>query len=401
MKLNFRIYLNELRKIFSLRVMLIVGVFFALSFAWFESFEIDNYDPNNSYSYEHYYSLELIKRYGATLEPDEFDGVMADYDELVAQANDYIASKEVYAKFGIHNYKEWKTVYNTDTLPSGESLFEIATEEEFDELMLGLYYNKDQLSEKLKYHERFMWYYNTFSQNDGTAIFSAPVMDSLSNFVRIISIFLPIFISLAVSPLLVTENLNKMRHLQYHTHMGRKLLRYQLIAMISSAWILSLLYIFVFLAAYIPSGSAKFWNVPLQNFRTALYIGQLPFDWTLGEYILVTTGFILLLITGLTMILFFVSKNSDNYISLIVKMIPITAIICWAGFNTISIIPTGIKLLARAKYIYLEEGYQLIASSKLPSYNIEFIVTAAVALVIGITLSAFAAKHEKLKEILN
>lgn len=379
-----RIYLNELRKIFSLRTILIALIFFGLSFAAIYQLEITNYlsDSRQWYSYEHYYTIELMEKCGPTLEPEEFEQVEKDYDALIKQADEYIASNDVYEKYGIHNYKE---LCEFQENPSVE--LDINNNPEHDELVFGLYENTGDLDERIEHLERFVWYYKTFSPNSDPAIFSDALMNSLHFYEQFIVIMATVFVCIIVSPLLVTDNLSNMRQLQYHTRKGKKVLFYQLAAMITASWIAVIFFTFGIMAAYIPTGALKFLTAPLENFRTARYIGEVMGNMKLGEYLLALTGLLMLLATGLSMILFCVAKISKHYISLILKVIPIATVVCYLGYMTIY------NVLCRA-------SFDIITNKPLENkslYSLHFICVIAIVFIIGAVLSTITVKREKMQ----
>ena len=382
-----RIYLNELRKIFSFRTMLIALIFFALSFAVIYQFEITNYLSDNRqwYSYEHYYAIDLMEKFGPTLEPDEFEQVQKDYDSLIKQADDYISSKEVYAKYGIHNYKELKKFKENPGIE-----LDINNNPEHDELVFGLYENTGDLDEEIEHLGRFVWYYKTFSPNSNTAIFSEALMNSLHFYEQFIVIMATIFVCIVVSPLLVTDNLSNIRQLQYHTRKGKKVLLYQLAAMITASWAAVIFFTFGIMAAYIPTGVHKFLDIPLENFRTSRYIGEVMGCMKFGEYLLAITGLLMLLATGLSMILFCVAKISKHYIALILKVLPIATVVCYFGYNTIY------NVLCRTKFNLVTN--ELIKNDH--SYYLQFIYVIAIVFVIGAVLTAFTVNYEKIRRFI-
>ncbi len=382
-----RIIFNELKKTFRpIVLLLILLVFGILYLARFEGYSGDFFKTRLGVNFRYEYSRELVERYGKTLEPEEFKGVIADYNDMCAQLNDYIASNETFTSNNVYSYDDYGDFINMDT--SAMSQAELEAHEQADSEMFYLLYSDDfdWLINKINDLEQIIQFYNECYSLETNTILPSNITDLMEyEMFGLIFVLLVLCVSLAASPMLVSDNLNGLRPLQYHTRVGRKTLLYQFIATILSAWIVCAVVLGAIFLLFLPTGVFDFWDAPLNSFMQGKYWSFFMFDQTLGQRILMLTGFALLFATGVAMIIFFMAKISGNYILMLLKVIPVAVATCILGY-----------FAADNAFRMLFDPY---TGEPLGRYNMNIITFTVIVFFTGVTLSAFIIRREKKREI--
>lgn len=385
-----RIILNELRKIFSPMMIVLILLSFALCFGIRFYSDIDYYldgSPDGLYSlnYDYKYLLKLKEICGETLEPDEFESVvLKDYDALIAMADELIAANETFAEYGVHSYQE----FDEYCICSDEEYEKMSDEEinlcyeRQDDMRNILDSNLDHITKKIDKHEFIIHEYNEYYSPEVSAIAYSTEFDDLFQWVLV---FLLICVSITVSPMLVTDNMRNIRPLQYHSSAGRGILIYQLVATIIAACVTTVGFITFLMLTYLSTGLQAFWNSPLKGFYNYARWINFKFDFTLGQFVLFMSALCMLFAIGLSMIIFFLAKISSNYISLILKLIPACIAACIFGYHE--------------SYRPFFRNYDPVTYEYLDSYNMSFVWAAAAMLITGAVLAIFVMWREKKREI--
>lgn len=382
-----RILFNELKKTFRpVVLLLIILVFGMLYIARFEGYPDTFFKTRLGMNFRYEYSCELVERYGKTLEPEEFEGVLADYDEMCRQLGNYISSNETFTSNNVYSYKDYSSFLNADI--SAMSQAELEAHEQAGSEMFYLLYSDDfdWLVCKINDLEQIIIAYNEYYSPETSTILPSNISELMEcEMFGLIFVLLVLCASLVAAPMLVTDNLNGIRPLQYHTRTGVRTLIYQFISTILSVWIVCAVVLGAIFLIFLPTGVFDFWDAPLNSFmqyaRWSLYL----IDLTLGQRILVLTGFGMLFATGVAMIIFFLAQISNNYISLILKVVPVTVGTCVLGY-----------FAADNAFCML---FDFNTGEPLGKYNLNIIIFTAIVFITGAVLSAFVMIREKKREI--
>lgn len=382
-----RIIFYELKKTFRpIVLLLILLVFGILYLARFEDYAGNFFNTRLAINFRYEYSQELVERYGKTLEPEEFEGVIADYNDMCAQLDDYISSNETFTSNNVYSYNDYVDFINMDT--SAMSHAELEAHEQADWEMFDLLYSDDcdWLTNKIIDLEEIIRDYNEFYSPETSTILPSNVTELMGcEMFGLIFVLLVLCVSLAASPMLVADNLNGIRPLQYHTRTGVRTLLYQFIATILSAWIVCAVVLGAIFLLFLPTGVFEFWDVPLNSFMQGSYWSWYLIDQTLGQRILMLTGFGLIFSTGVAMIIFFLAQISGNYISMILKVIPVTVGTCVLGYFAAD---NALRML-----------FDSDTGEPLGRYNMNLFTFTAIVFIAGAVLSAFVIVKEKKREI--
>ena len=358
-----RILLYELRKIWSLKIVAAIALLCAMYFLIFMSFYIDH-SPNNPDSAADFaYCSMLTQKYGATLEPDEFQEFLLIRDDLIKEADDFISGNPVLTGLEIQNYDELQAAI--ERLSKRD-----ATEEEqleMDLIFEEFYFKPDDSLTRdtkiLASDPSANWVGNNITAIDHIAGRYASVLDPsillengvrgiehlpgaddaqrryedmvkteefraiipgetvmyTAEYMRQLGILLVLSSLVLLAPLLTADRIKKVHHLQYSTRYGRNIVKKQFVAMLLSSAILTTALIIVFGAIYSVNGVQVFWNSYVSSFNSYYYL-SVPV--TFGQYTMIMIGLVYLLGLAVSTIAFALSRFCSNYIALIAGIIP-------------------------------------------------------------------------------
>lgn len=270
------------------------------------------------------FAVEMTKKYGQTLEEDEYqEFISMKQKQLIDEANKYISEQYVFAAAGIHNCDEFYKIYNDDSLRENETFY--SAEAAFYSSECDYTGFKIEALEDIK--TRFdgldSEIYGDIPSNlseYGKSIMPYEVQDILSMWNINILTSVLICMIIIISPMSVVDNFREIRSLQYSSKNGRNLLITQLLATISSAFIIITLIAAILISLFAAKGTQIFWNNKMASF-----LGDVPYpDITMGQYVIVSIILIYLFVLGTAMIAFSFSLCCNNYISLVIKLIPLT-----------------------------------------------------------------------------
>ncbi|MFP3153411.1 hypothetical protein LQZ18_03085 [Lachnospiraceae bacterium ZAX-1] len=138
-----------------------------------------------------------------------------------------------------------------------------------------------------------------------------------------LAILILLTICILFAPIVTRDNMAGVRALQYSSKAGRKTLRIQLCAMLTSAFMIALAEIAVTFAVFLRGTWASYIHSGLHSL-----FSPYSYSWfagTLGQWLICCAILILAVSLAATFFVFILSKVSKNYISLLLGLVPVTA----------------------------------------------------------------------------
>jgi hypothetical protein len=361
---RMRVVLHELKKIWNFKTVAAIVLLCVMFYFVFMSFYIDH-SPNNPNSAADFaYCAMLTQRYGTTLEPDEFEEFMQIREELIREADGFIAENSRLTALGIRNYAELQKAIerlSKENPPERESRDLDTIFEEFYDTPNADLHEKTKILAK---DSAANWVGNNINAVDRIAELYAHVLDPSSllengvrglehmpgagaiakrneeragteefrgilpsetpwytvSYARYLAILAVLATLILLAPLLVTDRIRKVHLLQYTSEKGRGILGKQLLAVLCSSVFLTTVLIAVFGAIYAGNGTQIFWNNYVASFYSFFYM-SVPI--TFGQYVMVMIGMIYLLGMAISALAFILSRFSINFVALIAGLIPI------------------------------------------------------------------------------
>ena len=381
-----RIIINEIKKLFNLKILLILGLIVFIICKIFISFWIEVF-PNGSETPDFNLSVQMLKDYGTTMDEKEFE----DFKEKSAlrekEADEYLKGDKEAQELGIKSYRELResldkgktdekvealhskiyfkdNVYLFWEMQSRESL--IASYENPLNRNAELYSSKPNKYKRLKELEKgdqlkSVLSYVTFLNYDSL----------ITNF----SILVVVTLAFIISPIFLRDEKNKVNLLQYSSKTGRKMGSKKVISAMITAFGISTLELIGLFLMYIPNDTLQFWNCSI-NSKFNYMVSW--FDLTFGQYIMLTILVIYIITFVVTSVSLFVSSKVKSYVALIGVQVPILGALIMFLYNI------GLNHMTTINY---------------PKYIP--LITYMVFIIISILLIINLLKNEKNRDVLN
>lgn len=344
-----RIVFHELRKIWNLKMLLAVALLCTLYYLIFLSIHMDYFLTGHPEIEEVEHSIELLQRYGPTLEEDEYaEYVKETREQLISEMEGHIRNNPIFADAGIYTLADYERLRNQDNLTETESkaYWTLLLEESgfvrfkweaLEWIESRYHYYPQHTLPKLTAEAANRWEMNRLAAIMETEeyrnIMVWHVYDNTVKYSVNLAVLSVLAVLTLVSPLIVTDRTRNVHLLQYTAKQGRRILQKQLIAVLLSALMLTTLLLAVFGAIYSTNGTWVFWNSGLTSF---LNHSTFLFDITYGQYMVIYIAMLYVLCLGTAGLAFILSKFSRNLITLILQLIPAfagLAFVCVYVFN--------------------------------------------------------------------
>lgn len=407
---------EELKKIWRPGILIAI-VFFGVVFYWmFLQFSI-SYFPNGPYNEELFrIASEMVDTYGTSLEAEAFEEFAATLSELEAEADEYILANAVAQEYGITNYTEYLafseeaneiTRYSEDKndpaqikyaayriilnyLTSSETnnihgrIF--ATEMYVSEYKYWqangvdiLSRSKLSINTEKEYENAKELFFGT--DNTWQNIMPSEIVQTTGTYFSYLLVWMVLSLCILLSPVLVRDRMHKMRPIQWSSRRGRGILKAQSAAVMLSTFALTSINLLIFGSLFLTNGTAVFAECKMFSFM--MTTGYSWLNWSYGTWCVVLIVICYLVSIGVSGAVLFLSNYSGNYITMLLKLIPL--------FVAIAIVST--KLIDYAFY-YNNALYML---TNIPM--IECAITAII-LVVGIMMSVISIVRSKKKDLL-
>jgi hypothetical protein len=385
-----RIVLYEMKKIWNIKLLLIITVLCALFYLMFLEFNIKHFPNGHPETEELDYSIQMMERYGLTLKENEFsDFILSNRETLIFEAEAYIKSMPIFAEAAIDTYEDYvkiheksnQTKLETDaiwTLLGDECNFVRFKLEALDNIEdryrnYPEYILKNLISETTDEREldRLMEIWETREYEN---IMDGWVFENTVTYAVYLAVLAILAVLILISPLIVTDRTKNVHLLQYTTKQGRIIFNKQFIAVILSAFFLATVLIFIFGAIYSTNDTWIFWNNGLTSFLNATFLVNI----TYGQYLVIYIVLLYVLCLSAAAAAFVLSRFSQNLITLILKLIPVFAV-----FGAISV--------SVFRYTF-NSSNTLYAVTGI--WGIEPVVCGFL-LILGLTVSLYFVRNEK------
>jgi len=361
-----RIFLYEMKKIWNIKLLVVIALLCALFYSIFMEAYIKYFSNGHSQTEEIAYSIEMTQRYGPTLEADEYsEFITTTREKLISEAETYIKNMRIFSEAGIHTFEDYEKIYNkrdrtaleeeaTWTLLGEESNFVRFKLQAIGNIEARFYnypeYALERLASKAKSDKGLARIREIQETEEYRNIMDGWVFDNTVSYTSNLAILAVLAVLIFVSPLVVSDRTRNVHLLQYTAKHGRRILKRQLIAVILSAFLLTTALILIFGTIYSSNGTWPFWNNGLTSFLN-LKVDAFWFDITYGQYIIAYIVMLYMLCLSAAAIAFVLSRFSQNPVTLILKLIPVFAVLgvlgvsvyyCTFSFDNILSVATGI-----------------------------------------------------------
>jgi hypothetical protein len=378
MRQILRVFGYELRKIWQWKLLLIIAVFSVMSFYVFETAYFMQTRPWLGFNEHFAFVYDLKAEYGATLDYDEWRDSQRIIDGYKAELTAIIVSDTMFAEYGVACADELLEIDGEFHEVDWNEL----TDEERGRLEIISYMSNDAYYAVLKIalaEESRQKLGEHFTANESAElnIFYGNIIRHKTYYFRMNITTIIISVGILLTPYTVRDKQSKIMAQQFVSRTGRRILPVQITAMMLSAFGLTAIMLAAYFGLYFRENSAF---LSLLNQRVNVVSGfdfyDIWLDLTFLQYLALISGITLLFVTALALLLFRFLLNSRDYVSAILKAIPLIVFLSILSIGAVGDIMHEINTL-----------YDMFSVR-----GIEFIVSGIV-LAAGITMCALAYKR--------
>lgn len=325
------IILNELKKIFNLKSILLLIIITLIMYFLFIEFNITNF-PNGRPLLDIYnIFVDMKDSYGEFMDEEEFKDFKIKYEEAKKEADEYIQSREDFSKLGITNYDEFIGMDENNT-----------TNEEFEKLRDDVIFKKRiDVFWELPYRESYIRAYENreeyilnrvenekqearirdiLEKGLETSVFTDVVFSNYNELIKPLAMTILLSVMFMITPIYFIDNKDKINYLQYTSKMGRDIFKKKIIAGLSATFIITTLQFICFFGIYSLNNVSMFFNCNINSIYNIIISW---YDLTFIQYIILTVIGVYILTSVFALISMVVSSIGQNYITLIGIQLPI------------------------------------------------------------------------------
>lgn len=322
-----RILFNEIKKIFTWRILLLLVIANGVLFFLCIEFHISHF-PNGRPSLDSYrIGIEMISKYGNDMDEKDMRDFKKTYEAQVQEANQYLHSHKQFANAGVGTYEDFLNI-DWENKEQATLRDKVMIEEQVDTFwelqargtLMEFHDTKEARAEAYKIganpqQEARIDEMITAGQYQ---VYPEVVMENFKEFIFNVAIAILVSVVLIISPVFIKDRSRQLLDLQYTTRKGRELYKTKLAAaLISTLGVITALLI-VYFGMYALNNTEMYFHVPIH-----MFIGTFSwYDPTLLQYIALTVAAIYILGFVYALLAMSFSSMMPNYIALIGIQVP-------------------------------------------------------------------------------
>lgn len=311
--------LYEMKKIWDWKIIAILIIIATLFYQIFLYYPIEEFRNNHPHIESHDLAVEMVERYGSTITEEELSEFILVKESLTeSEFNLLLESTPAFEEAGIKNYEDYY-LFNQKSFDKPKEV----TKEEKEALEAIRDGQGDYILYKFQTIHKLA---DEMPQGKSNSILNEYTFATTMAYISQLAILIVLLSLILVSPLVVNDRTKNMHFLQYTSKNGRKTLNTQIVAALISTFVLTTLCIVLFGGMILRNDILIFWNSDVNSFLNP-WVGTLWFQLTFGEYISIALLFIYILNISVVTFAFIISRYSENMITMIMKLIPIFAVI--------------------------------------------------------------------------
>ena len=337
-----RLLWNELKKILTWKMLILLIFINSVLYFLLIEFDIKHF-PNGSHIYSYNIGIEMIEKYGTTMDEEEFIDFKKTYADEVKKADNYLQSREEYVEEGLETYEKFR---DYDRFRSGRASDLI--DEVFFNHWVNLFWELEERERLLDFYE-----YKENIPNEGNkqqkkrfeeliaqgkfGIYTEVVIRNFKTFIANVGIAILFSVVLVISPAILKDRSRQLVPIQYTTKKGRNLFKTKILAGVIATVIVITALLSVYFSLYSLNNTSMFFNVRINTFIS----NESWFDPTFFQFILLCIAGIYII--GLVFALLSMAFSSlvPNTVSLIGIQIPFVV-----GFLIIGLYPLLPNMIA-------------------------------------------------------
>lgn len=322
------IILNELKKIFNIKSVILLVLINIVMYFLFIEFNI-TYFPNGRPALDIYNMfVEMENTYGEFMDEEEFEDFKLKYEEAVKEADEYIQSRKDFKMAGINNYEDFVNMDHEN-----EELYELYSDVIFKK-KIDVFWELPWREEYIRYYENKEELMLVPSLNEKqelrikeildkgleTSVFNNVIFSNYNEFIKSAAKTILLSVMFIITPIYLKDNKDKINYLQYTSKTGRKIFKKKIFAGVLASFILVTVQFICFFIMYSTNNTSMFFNCNINSIYNSIIFW---YDLTFIQYIALTVIGTYILAFVFTLIPMLVSSISKNYITAIGVQLPI------------------------------------------------------------------------------
>lgn len=263
---------NELKKILTWKILLLLVLVNSVVFFWRIEFDIE-YFPNSRPGLDEYnIGIEMIEKYGTQMDEEEFLDFKEVYDAQVKEADQYLQSKQ---EFVVAEFDTYEKFMNFDR--NNEELNSLHSKVMFEENEVNTFWELQERGHIIKFYEWKEYIPDSYDAKQKKRIaeliaakkygvYPEVVIRNFKNFIGNVAITVLFSVVLVISPMILRDRTRQVLALQYTSKAGRNLYKTKIIAGLISTYIVITALLTVYFSIYSLNKTAMYFDVPINTF---------------------------------------------------------------------------------------------------------------------------------------
>ncbi|MCM3743224.1 hypothetical protein M3193_03635 [Sporosarcina luteola] len=330
-----RMLWNEVKKIFMWKMMLLLLFINSILYFLLIEFHIDSF-PNGSGLYSYNVGVEMVDKYGATMDEEEFIDFKKMYEAKVEETNRYLQSREDFVAEGIDTYDKF-TAYDWWN-PSQEA--RALRDDVFLGNKIDLFWELQERHGLIEFHNRRKRVPDVLSdkerqrfeqliEEEKFGVYTDLVIQNFKSFIANVGVAILFSVVLVISSTIIKDRSRGLLLLQYTSKKGRNLFKTKLLAGYIATFIIITSLLAVYFSVYSLNRTSMFFKVRVNTFIA----NESWFDPTFFQFIMICVAAIYLIGFIFATLSMVFSSRVPNMVSLIGIQIPFVVGFLIFGLN--------------------------------------------------------------------
>lgn len=363
---ELKIIINEIKKIFSFKMICLLIVGSAIIYKMFISFYIDYFPGGRPKLDEYNIMVQMIEDYGHEMDETELKHLKNIYKEKLIEADEFLNNNKDFNEVGIYSYEDYE---NTNEKSLSQEKNQKLNDIKWDYLGReeGTIFWELRTSQNLisSYEDRNNYYSENLNENqekrineiiknkENESILPEVVFKNYNDLIGLSAACIVIGITFMLTPLFLRDKKDKVEYLQYSSKHGRRLFKSKLIAGLISALIITSIELIICFILYRGNNTSMFFESNINS----IFNNRFWFNITFIQYIILTVISIYIISIIVAFISMFISSKVNSYIAGIGVQVPTLFATCGL---TAGILVNNLFILYIAKYLALSIYLALI-----------------------------------------
>lgn len=289
-----RVLWNELKKFLTWKTLLLLIFVNSVLYFLLIEFHIEHF-PNGDRIYSYTMGIEMIEKYGTSMDEDEFVDFKKTYDVQVEEINRYLQSRSDFVEVGLNTYEkfnayDWWNPSEEARALRNDVIFvqpvDLFWELQERERLIEFYEFKEVIPSDTSAKQKQR--YEELIAEKRFGVYPEVVMMNFRQFITNVAIAILFSVVLIISPMILKDRSRQLLALQYTSKKGRNLYKTKIVAGLLATVIVITALLTVYLSIYSLNKTSMYFDVRVNTFIA----NKSWYDPTFFQYILLCAAVI-------------------------------------------------------------------------------------------------------------